>query len=219
MILNNRHERPYFLMLCTHSGRKQRIKTTLPVKCYAHNWFSVIGNSDLPDFIENNGGDAKKASLHDTTNHKSTKKLHSVSSTSRKHDVTDDDNNKESTVNEETVLDILVSDLPNVIAKKTDEYFNQEFSVCRKEIKFLIACIRCVSNAIALRFWRTHIVSYLVYECCTHLINISDKNVDGFAIDTINPCFYQEIYIFLHKFFIKVILIRKHRWFILPWLI
>ncbi|XP_078328383.1 uncharacterized protein LOC111113170 [Crassostrea virginica] len=88
----------------------------------------VIGNSNLPDFIENNGGDAKKASLHDTTNHKSTKKLLSVSSTSRKHDVTDDDNNKESTVKQEKVLDILVSDLPDVIAKKTDEYFNQEFS-------------------------------------------------------------------------------------------
>ena len=51
-------------------------------------------------------------------------------------------------MNKETVLDILVSDLPNVFAKKTDEYFNQEFSVC-KEIKLLIAFIRCVSNAIA----------------------------------------------------------------------
>ena len=59
---------------------------------------------------------------------------------------------------QEKVLDILVSDLPNVIAKKTDEYFNQEFSVCRKEIKWLIAFIRCVSNAIA-TILRTHIVS------------------------------------------------------------
>ena len=72
-----------------------------------------------------------------------------MSSTSRKHDVTDDDNNKESIVKKETVLDILVSDLPNVIAKKTDEYFNQEFSVCRKKIQLLIAFIRCVRNAIA----------------------------------------------------------------------
>ena len=148
VIYNNRHKRPCCFMLCTHSGRKQRIKTTLPVKCNVHNWFLVIGNSDLPDFIENNG-DAKKASLHYTANDKSTKKLLHVSSTSRKHDVTDDDNNKESTVKKETVFDILVSDLPNVIAKKTDEYFNQEFSVCRKEIKWLIAFNRCVSNAIS----------------------------------------------------------------------
>ena len=92
--------------------------------------------------------DGKKTSLHDTAKNKSTKKSR-ISSTSRKHDVTDDDNNEDTTTKQETAFDILVSELQNVIAKKKDESFNQEFSVCRKEITLLITFIFCVSNEIA----------------------------------------------------------------------
>lgn len=110
-------------------------------------WIPVSGNLEIHNYSENNEiSDVKKESLYKTARVKSIKQIHHVPSTSRRHDDTDDEYEEKYIKNKETTKDILISELPNVIAEKKDEIFELEFAVCRKDIKLLITLILCINS-------------------------------------------------------------------------